>query len=436
VIIILVCLGGSLSAGFAILQAYSLIPSSGYIRYWKPLPRLHVEGRYIKNEAGQIVNLTGFNFADLGYPQQAFGDLGSWDGSLARCWRYGPPDINPNMVTAQQVADYMASKWREFGVNSVRVWLNWYTWRNLEEWTRTYYPFPGYIPSIDAIVSASAKNGIYVILSFLEVQSKEFNGVWNTPETFKVEWINFLRELATRYKDEPAVAAIEIINEPKPDQWRSAEAFYSAALEASQAIRNITPDTMIFIETGLQVQPRWTGIDPYLIDNPIHTQVSNVVYVFHRYYWQTYTYRSRASPNYADKGPMLPADLDYPATYQQGNYALAKQQMEQVWYDELLFVLERGYALWYGEFGFNENYLDPNPGWQYSKGEPAWQTALNDKLQLCNKYGVGWSYLYWGPGDANVYGMLLTNAQGYYTSYKEPKARIIRDNIIPLPPSP
>jgi hypothetical protein len=413
------------------MQTNFSILSTGSIRYWKPLPRLHVEGRYIKNEYGQIVNLTGLNFFSLGYPISSYAP--DWDGTIN--WRFGDPSVSRYKQTKEVITPYLVSKWKEIGVNSVRLLLNWYVWRGIYE-NRTPGSWPEYIPQVDLLVEECSKQGIYVILTFMQYSSHEFDGVYNTPETFKQEWIEWLVEVVTRYKDNPAVAGIDIINEPKLEHWAGSwknrnighEVYYSAALEAAQAIHNANPNILIFIETGLQQHPRWTKFDPYLIDHPIHTQVPNVVYEFHRYYFQTYLYRSKESPEYPDNGPLLPDGLDYPASYKNGDYELARQQMEQVWYDELFYVLDKGYPMWYGEFGFKGGYD------RYGNlVEPAWDVVLNDTLQLCNKYGVGWSYLGWDSGIGDRYGVLLRDDNGYYTVYEEPKAGIVQQNFMFLP---
>lgn len=386
---------------------------------------LHTDGRYIKNSQGQIINLTGLNFEALGNPISAYET--DWKGTIY--WRYGDPSVPRQEQPKEVVTPYLVPKWREYGVNSIRLWLNWYVWRGIYE-NRTAGNWPEYIPQIDLLIDECSKQGIYVILDFHQYSGYEFTGVYNTPETFKQEWIAWLVEVVDRYKDNPTVVGIDIINESQAAHWGSVEAYYSAMLEAAQAVHNANPNILIIIETGIQQHPRWSRFDQYLIDNPIHAQVPNVVYSFHRYYFQEYIYRSYAYPT--PSGPMFPPELDFPASYKNGNYTLAKQQMEQVWYNELFYVLDKGYPLWYGEFGFGGGYVRGLVG----EVEPAWDTVLNDVLQLCNKYGVGWSYYGWSWGEEYRYGMLARDANyDFLTVYLQPKADIIKQNMA-LPPVP
>ncbi|RLJ01845.1 MAG: hypothetical protein DRP08_05070, partial [Candidatus Aenigmatarchaeota archaeon] len=162
---------------------------------------LHVEGDKIVNEDGFIVFLYGANYMGM-----EFGWFNHKEEDFVRM--------------------------RNWGFNVVRLPIGWHY----------IEPEPGkideeYLMLIDKVIYLAKKNGLYVVLDMHQWHwSPRFDGCgmpdWVVPDAINYKdasikfftnrkyWVKFAnvwKILAERYRDEPAIAAYDIFNEPMPD---------------------------------------------------------------------------------------------------------------------------------------------------------------------------------------------------------------------------
>ena len=131
------------------------------------------------------------------------------------------------------------------------------------------------------------------------------------------------------------------------------------------------------VEVGL---PHRQGIDPYWVSNPI--PVPNVVYAYHDYFWQYHYY-----------GP-----VDFTLSYEAGNYALAKQQMEAYFYDRFFkYAVEHNMCIMNEEFGFGDGQSPDTPPGEMGYTPGALQ-SIYDYFEMHNKYSIPWNEYAWQMG--------------------------------------
>ncbi|MDP4209131.1 MAG: cellulase family glycosylhydrolase [Bacteroidota bacterium] len=98
-------------------------------------------------------------------------------------------------------------------------------------------------------------------------------------------------EIARRYKDEPTVAAYDLLNEPLPGGNGSAKLYSHLLVPLYQrlinAIREVDPNHMFTVE-GYNAANNWS-----LFDKPLD---KNIFYQFHYYCWDRYDYLHMPDP--------------------------------------------------------------------------------------------------------------------------------------------
>ena len=160
----------------------------------------------------------------------------------------------------------------DMGFNSFRLSL-WY--RHFEDESNPYvYKEEGF-EWLDTVIGWGKENGLYVTLDMHAPQGGGFQGPDNiTPfwtgsaykERFKSLWL----EIASRYKNEPAIAAYDLLNEPCP---ASQSDYITLMEELISGIREIDPNHMINIENTFA-----SDSEPFILSG-----VENILYDFHMY---------------------------------------------------------------------------------------------------------------------------------------------------------
>ena len=269
-------------------------------------------------------------------------------------------------------ADYRLM--RNSGANVVRLCIS-----------RFYWNYPIWQNKLDQIIDWCGQLGLHVILDY---HSKTQDpSAWSDMDkideiTAPADWIDWLKEVAFRYKNNPTVCGINVMNEPPPyTAWSSAGytkdeadmAWRNAALEVARALHSVNPNLLVFVGNN-----NWCASLEQFILNPLPEP--NVVYVFHRYYWADIGYQ------------------DYANDYRNGNFEVAKTEMETLYKQVAFDLIDKGYPVILLEFG-------------YQGTEPNWQVQAKDCYDLMKKYEAGYiQWVFHGETGATpvgtTYGML------------------------------
>jgi hypothetical protein len=281
---------------------------------------LHTDGSSIKDEKGNNVTLRGCAWQELCYRKTLESDL-----------------------------ETRINQMQMYKVNSVRLCLN-----------PAYWSDSAYVGLVDQIVNKLGEKGIYVIIDF-HCGTWDYS-LWNNDAKIDaIEypdwWIAWFKNVTARYINDPQVALYNIFNEPPTEgqgysEEQLQEMWYSVSLRAIQEIHQINPKVVTIVESV-------NLADKILfIDNPLPEP--NVVYGFHRYY-------------YFDRGYE-----DYALSYEQGNFTIAKLQMESLFNNIAFRMQDTGHPIILLEFGASAD--DPN-----------WDVQIVDLYNLLNKYNVSWN---------------------------------------------
>jgi hypothetical protein len=255
---------------------------------------LHTRGQDIANESGEKVMLRGVG-------------LGNWMLPEGYMWKFGDQADRPRRIE-KLVSDLIGpenakSFWAEFrknyiteadierisqlGYNSVRPSLNsrlFLTEDNPPEYSEEGFAL------LDNLVKWCKANGVYVIIDMHAAVGGQTgqnidDSANDKPELFmepkyQDELVDLWRTIAKRYKDEPAVAGYDLLNEPLPQRTGAAKA-YKAQLEPlyqrlTKAIREVDSKHMVIVE-GADWANDWS-----VFTKPFD---NNMVYQFHYYCW-------------------------------------------------------------------------------------------------------------------------------------------------------
>ena len=268
--------------------------SFGQKKQGKAISFLHTSGQDIVNESGQTIFLRGVG-------------LGNWMLPEGYMWKFGANGDRPrkienlisNLIGSEKANDF----WRayrknyiteddirriaELGFNSVRPALN--SRLFLTEGENPVYVEEGF-QLLDSLVSWCKKYNLYVIIDMHGAPGGQTgtnidDSPNNLPELFiekkfRDQLVDLWVKIAGRYKDEPVVAAYDLLNEPLPANSGAADK-YKHGLEPlykriTTAIRKVDPKHMITLE-GFNWSNDWS-----CFAKPFD---GNVFYQFHYYCW-------------------------------------------------------------------------------------------------------------------------------------------------------
>jgi hypothetical protein len=259
---------------------------------------LHTQGQDIVNENGEKVMLRGVG-------------LGNWMLPEGYMWKFGNEADRPRRIE-KLVNDLIGPEnakrfWAEFrknyiaeadiqriaqlGYNSVRPALN--SRLFVTDGNPVKYSEEGFA-LLDNLVKWCKANGVYVIIDMhaavggqtgqnIDDIADDRPDLFIEPK-YQDELVNLWVTIAKRYKDEPAVAGYDLLNEPLPARTGAAKA-YKAQLEplykrVTAAIREVDSKHIIIVE-GADWANDWS-----VFTKPFD---KNMVYQFHYYCWDNPT---------------------------------------------------------------------------------------------------------------------------------------------------
>lgn len=277
-----------------ILCLILLLQLQSQTRIKTSLSFLHTSGQDMVNEAGKKVFLKGVG-------------LGNWMLPEGYMWKFGAGGDRPRKIeklVSDLIGEDKANRfWTSFrkyyiteedikriaelGFNSVRPALN--SRLFLTEGDSPVYVEDGF-QLLDSLISWCRKYNLYVIIDMHGAPGGQTgqnidDSPKDLPELFiekkyqdQLEglWV----KLAMKYKDEPVVAAYDLLNEPLPVVTGAAEKYKHLLVplykRLTTAIRKVDARHMITLE-GYDWSNNWS-----LFDRPFD---DNVFYQFHYYCW-------------------------------------------------------------------------------------------------------------------------------------------------------
>ena len=179
------------------------------------------------------------------------------------------------------------NNFKELGMSVIRVpftYMNFYE-KNGDEW----YLKSNAFDKLDWIIDECSTRGIYVILDLHgafgsqngqdhsgEVIDKVENVIFYKDNNLKLLTLQLWKEVASRYKNNPAVAGYDALNEPGEKAGTTKSYHWDYYDEIYKTIRSVDPDHIIIFESC------WGAND---LPDPKKYGWTNIVYEFHHYVW-------------------------------------------------------------------------------------------------------------------------------------------------------
>jgi hypothetical protein len=257
---------------------------------------LHTRGQDIVDEQGRRVMLRGVG-------------LGNWLLPEGYMWKFGGQADRPRriekLVTDLIGPENAARFWSEYrrnyitevdvqriaelGFNSVRPAVN---ARLFQTETEPSEPVEEGFQLLDALVKACHAHGVYVVIDMHGAPGGQTgqnidDSANDQPELFmqtnhQEQLVKLWTAIARRYKDEPAVAGYDLLNEPLPERTGAAAKFKDQVeplyRRLARAIRAVDSRHLLIVE-GVNWANDWS-----IFTKPFD---KNLVYQFHYYCWDT-----------------------------------------------------------------------------------------------------------------------------------------------------
>ena len=247
------------------------------------MPFLRAQGRSVVNEQGSVVQLRGCNIGSwlviepwlIGWsmPNELQFEKAVWD-ILGR--RFGEAN-KLNLIRQFRETFFTREDVRRIadtGMNCLRIPL----W-----WRATDDPaYGGDIDYLDRCIRWCREFGVYAIIDLHGApggQSKwAFAGdpnnaeLWKEDDRYRAQTVSWWTNIAARYRDEPAVAGYDLLNEANDAPVSLLMSFYDRLYKA---VRAVDPRHLLIIEDGVH------GF--FRIPHPAQMGWSNVMYSFHYY---------------------------------------------------------------------------------------------------------------------------------------------------------
>jgi hypothetical protein len=327
------------SLSYATQATSDKISSYGQIRNLTS-GRLHTDGRWIKNNAGEIIRLKG---------AAVF-----W--KFEYCSSYS--DYDP-LSYSDEINETSLDLFASTGANFIRLTVNGYLWyvKGAQK----------YMAAVDTVIGWCKQRNIMVVLDNHGWYNPDVNALYK-PKAQMIseltEWEAFMVALAQRYVNESTVVGFDMLNEPGSEGYADLSVWRANVMEVIRAIHAVDPSYLCFVEP-LRSGTVIGAMDDFK-NNPLPEP--NIVYSAHNYYEWDYPW------------------IDYAKNYGSGNFDVARQQLEQEYYARWINMIEANLPVINMETGvYRDNSTNPN-----------WDVWENDSLTLYEKYKVS---ACWYPFD-------------------------------------
>jgi hypothetical protein len=185
--------------------------------------------------------------------------------------------IGTNNIDSINIKEEDYAKLAEFGGNHVRLGTS-YTWYEQNK--------NKYFEKIDQQISWAKKHGIWVtLLTFTNPDGNdgcyegysEYCSIW-TNTNYQKQLLDFWLDITNHYKNEPAVAGYDLVNEPTPPGPNWCETWFNLAQKWRNQIAAVSPNQLVFIEACSD-----PTFDRIFKEADNTTKAKNVVYEVHDY---------------------------------------------------------------------------------------------------------------------------------------------------------
>lgn len=325
---------------------------------------LKVEGRLIVDGSGREVRLRGFSFASwLNWENFILGMPGHETGvrqALVQVLGIERAGYFCTSLLKHFIQEDDFRYIRDLGCNLVRIPFN---YRHFEADGEPYVYSEEGFAWLDRAVGWARDNGIYLILDMHAAQGGQNpnfhsdtiigSAAFWEHQSHRDRATALWREIARRYRDEPAIAGYDLLNEPTPPNMDALNKFYR---EAVQAVREVNDRHIVFIE-GDGYATRFEGLDaPYDM---------NAVYSMHFY---------------SDCGM---GDMEYPGTHPQTGHYWDREALKQEYIARSSFMRLHGVPNWFGETSVT---------FPASVSEASRMRFLADTLSIAEELGDSWTF--------------------------------------------
>jgi endoglucanase len=204
-----------------------------------------------------------------------------------------PPKTHHNETDFQRV--------RDMNMNVIRFYLN---YGLFESDSSPYQYKPAGWDWLDQNITWAKNHGLYLILNMHFPQGGfQSNGdglaLWDIPEN-QNRLVALWKAIASRYKNEPAIAGYDLVNEPVVS--KSLSQWQNLANRLTANIRSVDRNHLIIVERLNAVKGNWTT---YYDENFFLVNDSNLIYTFHFYTPIEYSHQNTSWTG-------LPKDGGYP----------------------------------------------------------------------------------------------------------------------------
>lgn len=368
---------------------------------------LHVDGTKLRDTHGRLVRLTGVNW--FGFETKNSIPFGLWQRDYKDMLQQ-IKDTGFNVVRlpfSDFIIDASKDRDADYLLGALDITIN-----NQINSDLNANMTP--LDLLDRIIDHARSIGLKIILDNHSRGPDKYlvEGHWVTPEYPESKWISNWVWMAERYKDNDAVVALDLNNEPHFEaSWDSPTAsdnWNSAAERCAAQIQTVNPNALIIIE-GVEGKyhgaPRvekywWGGYLKGVHDAPIVIPIQNkLVYSPHEYGPEVYL-----QPWFRDY--RFPNNLPY------------------IWEDRFGFIYHQNIGhLFVGEFGIKHN---SDPG-TISAAEKWFDDFV--KYMADRREGFSWTYWAWNPNSGDTGGILTKDWETIH-DWKVNKVRSVQAPLI------